>query len=400
MLAESDFAILLISDAAQVRLEEEKRDEGILWRSRREKGKKEARREATTKKVDKDVVDPDLSTFRQFLIRTLPPSALFHPLATSHSLDPLTENKTTKQQKTRKKPHTKNTQKTRTKNTQKNAHTKKTKHKAKLYPRLLAALKPGATLGLSHGFLLGVMRSDGADFRPDINVVLMAPKGMGPSVRRLYVQGKSVNGAGINASFAVHQDASGAAADIAVGWAVAVGAPFAFGTTLESEYKSDIYGERCVILGGVHGIVESLFRRYTRLRGMSDEDAFRASVESITGPISRTISTKGMKAVYEGLDAAGKKEFEKAYVASFGPAQDICAEIYDDVASGNEIRSVVQAVERFDRFPMGKIDGTHMWRVGQKVNGFFLFVCGLSCAKALSRESFWSRLNKVKKSSL
>ena len=114
---------------------------------------------------------------------------------------------------------------------------------AKLYPRLLAAMKPGSTLGLSHGFLLGVMQSDGASFRPDINVVLMAPKGMGPSVRRLYVQGKEVNGAGINASFAVHQDATGTAADLAVGWAVAVGAPFAFGTTLESEYKSDIYGE-------------------------------------------------------------------------------------------------------------------------------------------------------------
>ena len=104
-------------------------------------------------------------------------------------------------------------------------------------------MKPGSTLGLSHGFLLGVMQSDGASFRPDINVVLMAPKGMGPSVRRLYVQGKEVNGAGINASFAVHQDATGTAADLAVGWAVAVGAPFAFGTTLESEYKSDIYGE-------------------------------------------------------------------------------------------------------------------------------------------------------------
>jgi ketol-acid reductoisomerase len=237
---------------------------------------------------------------------------------------------------------------------------------AKLYPRLLAAMKPGATLGLSHGFLLGVMQADGADFRPDINVVLVAPKGMGPSVRRLYVQGKEVNGAGINASFAVHQDATGGAADIAVGWAVAVGAPFAFGTTLESEYKSDIYGERCVILGGVHGIVESLFRRYTR-QGATDEDAFVRSVESITGPISRTISTRGMKAVYEGLDAAGKKVFEQAYTASFGPAMDICAEIYDDVASGNEIRSVVQAVSRFDRFPMGKIDQTHMWKVGQNV---------------------------------
>eukprot|EP00889_Picochlorum_renovo_P005946 jgi/Picre1/32976/NNA_008303.t1 len=133
------------------------------------------------------------------------------------------------------------------------------------------------------------MQNEGAEFRDDINVILVAPKGMGPSVRRLYEQGKSVNGAGINASFAVHQDATGTASDLAVGWAIAVGAPFAFCTTLESEYKSDIYGERCCILGGVHGAVESLFRRYTR-QGMSDEEAFRESVECITGPLTRIIS--------------------------------------------------------------------------------------------------------------
>ncbi|KAL3160439.1 hypothetical protein ABBQ32_010759 [Trebouxia sp. C0010 RCD-2024] len=238
---------------------------------------------------------------------------------------------------------------------------------ANLYPRILAAMKPGATLGLSHGFLLGVLKNDGVDFRKDINVVLVAPKGMGPSVRRLYEQGKSVNGAGINCSFAVQQDATGNAADIAVGWAVAVGAPFAFGTTLESEYRSDIYGERCILLGAVHGMVEGLFRRFTR-QGMSEDDAFKNSVESITGPISKTISTQGMLAVYEKLDDAGKKIFKQAYAASLGPAMDVCYEIYEDVASGNEIKSVVQAGDRFDRFPMGKIDQTYLWKeVGQRV---------------------------------
>lgn len=60
------------------------------------------------------------------------------------------------------------------------------------------------------------------------------------------------------------QDATGTASDIAVGWAIGVGAPFAFGTTLESEYRSDIYGERCILLGAVHGMVEGLYRRFTR----------------------------------------------------------------------------------------------------------------------------------------
>nr|GEU39855.1 ketol-acid reductoisomerase, chloroplastic [Tanacetum cinerariifolium] len=104
--------------------------------------------------------------------------------------------------------------------------------------------------------------SIGLDFPQNISVVAVCPKGMGPSVRRLYVQGKEVNGAGINASFGVHQ-----------------------------EYKSDIFGERGILLGAVHGIVESLFRRYTE-HGMSEELAYKNTVECITGVISKTISTK------------------------------------------------------------------------------------------------------------
>eukprot|EP00171_Calliarthron_tuberculosum_P006831 IDg6831t1 len=73
------------------------------------------------------------------------------------------------------------------------------------YKQVFAAMKPGATLGLSHGFLLGHMDSVGEAFPENMSVILVAPKGMGPSVRRLYVQGKKVNGAGINCSFAVHQ---------------------------------------------------------------------------------------------------------------------------------------------------------------------------------------------------
>jgi ketol-acid reductoisomerase len=87
---------------------------------------------------------------------------------------------------------------------------------------------------------------------------------MGPSVRRLYEQGKTVNGSGINASFAVHQDIDGRATDIALGWSVALGSPFSFLTTLTEEYKSDIYGERGILLGAVHAIVETLVRRYVR----------------------------------------------------------------------------------------------------------------------------------------
>lgn len=237
---------------------------------------------------------------------------------------------------------------------------------AQNYQRIFDALRPNTTLGLSHGFLLGHLNNVGADFPDNVNVIAVCPKGMGPSVRRLYEQGKEVNGAGINSSFAVHQDVTGNATDTALGWAVAIGAPVIFQTTLESEFKSDIFGERGILLGAVHGIAEALYRRFQQ-QGMSKEDAFNHSSEAITGPISKIISKQGMMAVYEGLDEDGKAEFMKTYSAAYHPAYEILMEIYDEVASGSEIRSVVEAVSRHSRYPMGKIDGTEMWQVGEQV---------------------------------
>ena len=199
-----------------------------------------------------------------------------------------------------------------------------------------------------------------------MNVIAVCPKGMGPSVRRLYEQGREVNGAGINSSFAVHQDVNGKATDYALAWAIGLGSPFTFQTTLESEYKSDIFGERGILLGAVHGIAESLYARFTG-KGMPKDEAYINTSESITGPISKTISRSGLMAVYEELNDGEKAAFRKAYCASYHPAREILEEIYDDVASGNEVRSVIQASDRFDRYPMGNIDTTDMWQVGEKV---------------------------------
>lgn len=237
---------------------------------------------------------------------------------------------------------------------------------AKNYRRIFEAIKPGATLGLSHGFLVGYLKSIGQSFPQNINVVGVCPKGMGPSVRRLYEQGKEINGAGINSSFAIHQDVNGKATDQALGWSIALGSPFTFMTTLESEYKSDIFGERAILLGAVHGIVESLYHWFVR-HGASKEEAFVNSVESITGPISKMISKKGLQAVYESLNDKDKETFRLAYSAAYHPAYDIMLEIYYEVASGNELNSVIAANERFSKYPMGKIDGTEMWKVGEKV---------------------------------
>lgn len=235
------------------------------------------------------------------------------------------------------------------------------------YKNVFKALKPKSTLGLSHGFLLGHLESVHESFPKDVDVVLCAPKGMGPSVRRLYEQGREVNGSGINASFAVHQDATGHATERALAWAVGVGSPYIFQTTLNAEWRSDIFGERCILLGGVHGMIESLFRYYES-KGMPAHDAFKHSGEVITGPITKTISHDGIRAVHDNLpSAADKALFKAAYCASYLPSRSIIEECYDSVSSGNEIRDVVMAAKRFDKYPMGRIDDTRTWKVGAEV---------------------------------
>ncbi len=261
---------------------------------------------------------------------------------------------------------------------------------AENHERIFDALKPGATLGLSHGFLLGYLKTVGAAFPPNVNVIAVCPKGMGPSVRRLYEQGREVNGAGINASIAIQQDIDDRATDYALGWSIALGAPFTFQTTLDKEYLSDIYGERGILLGAVHGIVESLYRRFVS-QGLAEEDAFVQSCESITGPISRCISHHGILRLYEDLDDDGRAEFRRAYCAAYRPAREILLEIYDDVANGNEIRSVYAAHKR--GFPIGEIDGTRMWEVGKEVRDrrvedeipINAFTAGVYCATMIAQ---------------
>jgi len=231
------------------------------------------------------------------------------------------------------------------------------------HAEIFAALRPGATIGLSHGFLLGHLREAGGDFPAGHPVIAVCPKGMGDSVRRLYEQGATVNGAGINASIAVHADPDGHGADRALAWSVALGSPYTFETTLESEYRSDVVGERGILLGAVHGLVEALYREFL-LAGDEPVVAYERACESVTGPIARTISRSGLRAVREGTDA---ETFDRAYTATYAAAREIVAEIYDEVADGTELRSVVLADARLAVRPMSRIGGSPMWAHGDAV---------------------------------
>lgn len=236
---------------------------------------------------------------------------------------------------------------------------------AELYPQIFAALKPDATIGFSHGFIQKHLQNVGATFPAGHNVIMVAPKGMGPSVRQLYEQGKTVNGAGINSSFAVEQDVDGRATNIALAWSVGIGSPYTFQTTMESEVNSDIFGERGILLGGVWAVVEVAYRQF--IESLSPTEAFRQAVESLTGPISRTISRKGIIGLYKSIDEDGQKKFARAYSVAYHASAPVLTEIYDEVSSGNEVRSVILAGKRLKSTPMSTIGDTPMWRTGIEV---------------------------------
>src|SRR5206468_5668694 len=168
------------------------------------------------------------------------------------------------------------------------------------------------------------------------------------------------------ASIAVHADPDGRATVRALAWSVALGSPYTFATTLEREYLSDIVGERAILLGAVHGLVEALWRHF-RIAGDDAVAAYERSCETVTGPIARTISASGLDGVRAALDDAGKTVFDRAYAATHGPAGDLVAEIYDEVADGTELRSVILAEARLADRPMTPIAGSPMWAAAPAV---------------------------------
>ncbi|XP_054787475.1 ketol-acid reductoisomerase, chloroplastic-like [Prosopis cineraria] len=158
------------------------------------------------------------------------------------------------------------------------------------YEKVLSHMKPGSILGLPHGFLVEYFQSLGLDFPKNIGVIAVCPKGMAPSVRRMYVQGKEINDAGISHCYAVHQDVDGRATDVALGWAVALGSSLIYSTTMKGILMDAVNGEA----DSVHG-----FMGAAELKGKFP---------------SKSISAMEMKGSYPCYTDGGI-EFEKANIS-------------------------------------------------------------------------------------
>ncbi|MCL1965931.1 MAG: ketol-acid reductoisomerase [Candidatus Bathyarchaeota archaeon] len=198
------------------------------------------------------------------------------------------------------------------------------------------SLKAGDALYVSHGFSVVFKEQTGVVPPADIDVILVAPKGSGTSVRRNFL-----DGSGINSSFAIFQNATGRAEERAKAMGIAIGSGYLFPTTFEKETFSDLTGERGTLMGALAGIIEA---QYATLRehGHSPSEAFNETVEELTQSLIRLVDENGMDWMYNNCSETariGALRWKERFRSATKP---VFESLYELTAAGEESRIVLE----------------------------------------------------------
>ena len=235
-----------------------------------------------------------------------------------------------------------------------------------LWPKLKPHLTKGKALYFSHGFSIVYKEQTGVIPPADIDVILVAPKGAGRTVRRNYLAGS-----GINSSFAVFQDATGRARDRALALGIAIGSGYLFPTTFQHEVWSDLTGERGVLMGCLAGVMEAQYN-VLRKHGHSPSEAFNETVEELTQSLMPLVAENGMDWMYANCSTTAQRgalDWKNRFRDAVAPVFD---ELYDRVVSGKETAIVLEANsapdyrERLER-ELGQMRNSEMWQAGAVV---------------------------------
>jgi ketol-acid reductoisomerase len=235
-----------------------------------------------------------------------------------------------------------------------------------MWPRIKPCLKEGDTLYFSHGFGIVYRDQTGIVPPPEVDVVLVAPKGSGRTVRTNFL-----DGSGINASFAVHQDHSGKAREKTLALGIAIGSGYLFPTTFEREVLSDLTGERGILMGALAGVMEAQYR-LLRSHGHSPSESFNETVEELTQSLIRLVAEKGMDWMFANCSTTAQRgalDWAPRFRDAVAPVFD---QLYQQVQSGAETRRVLQANstpdyrQKLDR-ELAAIHDSEMWRAGAAV---------------------------------
>lgn len=229
-----------------------------------------------------------------------------------------------------------------------------------------AHLTPGKTLCFSHGFGVTFNQRTGIVPPKDVDVVLVAPKGSGTSLRRLFVAGK-----GINSSIAIHQDVTGKARDVVTALGIAVGSGYLFETDFEKEVYSDLTGERGTLMGAIAGIFEAQYE-VLRANGHTPSEAFNETVEELTQSLMPLVAENGMDWMYANTSTTAQRgaldwkgKFKKA-------VQPVFEDLYHSVKTGEEAQRSIDTNSQTDyreklELELQEVRESEMWITGKTV---------------------------------
>jgi ketol-acid reductoisomerase len=207
-----------------------------------------------------------------------------------------------------------------------------------------AKIKPhvtkGKTLYFAHGFSIVFADQTGVVAPEGVDVVLVAPKGSGTTVRSLFLEGR-----GINASVAVHADASGKAKERAFGLACAVGAGYMYETTFRKEVLSDLYGERGILMGAIQGAFAAQYD-VLRAKGHSPSEAFNETVEEATQSLYPLIGKNGMDWMYANCSTTAQRGALDWWKPFRDATRPVFEKLYESVENGSETRRTLTANSR------------------------------------------------------
>ena len=235
-----------------------------------------------------------------------------------------------------------------------------------VWPTVKANLTPGKALYFSHGFGITYKERTGIVPPADVDVILIAPKGSGTSLRTMFLEGR-----GLNSSFAIFQDATGKAHDRVVALGIGVGSGYLFETTFKREVYSDLTGERGTLMGAIQGL---LLAQYEVLRenGHTPSEAFNETVEELTQSLMPLFAKNGMDWMYANCSTTA----QRGALDWMGPFHDaskpVFEKLYAEVKCGNEAQRSIDTNSKPDyreglTAELKALHDSEMWQTGAVV---------------------------------
>ena len=234
------------------------------------------------------------------------------------------------------------------------------------WPMVKKHLTPGKALYFSHGF--GITYNDRTGIVPpkDVDVIMVAPKGSGTSLRRLFLEGR-----GLNSSYAIYQDATGKAYDRVIAMGVGVGSGYLFETTFKREVYSDLTGERGTLMGAIQGIFAA---QYDTLRehGHTPSEAFNETIEELSQSLLPLVAENGMDWMYANCSTTAQRGALDWWKRFRDAAKPVFEQLYESVKSGNEAQISIDSNSKPAyrvklEAELKELHDSEMWRTGETV---------------------------------